>query len=584
MRRLLPLFLLIILLFSSCSREKSAGVSVVEIIHSTDVHGNVFPYDFVSDRENPGSYARISSYVTALRDSGAAVILLDAGDILQGQPTAYYYNFIDTTSHHLISDVLNYLKYDAVTVGNHDIEPGHAVYDRWKDALEAPLLGANVLSKGENKSDTVSYFTPYTVIERGGLRVAVLGLTTPAVPNFLPPVLWSGMEFEDIVQSARRIMPRIMAEKPDMVVAMIHSGRGEHAEETPSSAENAGFALAEAVPGIDLILCGHDHRQYIDSLKRSDGSVVYLVNPGFNGTALSRTTVSLSRDKSGKRHLSLIPRVISLENTPPDKDFIQAFRTQFDATKEFVQAPVGSITEDLDARGVLFGPSAFTDLIHEVQLSLFDSAQISITAPLDVEYVIPRGEILMRDLFKLYRYENGVNLMRLSGEEIRKELEASYANWVGTMRTSQDHLLQLQIPSDPESSYLPLIHPAFNYDSAKGIRYTVDVRKPVGERVTILSMKDGSPFDPHAYYRVVMNSYRASGGGELLTEGAGIARTELSQRILASKEHDLRFYLRAYLQKHSPLTPRVTSDWAFVPAEWTRPAAERDSLYLFGND
>lgn len=582
MRNLLTAaFSLLLFLVSSCQGSDSSETKTIEIVHTTDVHGNVFPYDFIADEEGGGSYARIYTYVDALRKSGAEVLLLDAGDILQGQPTAYYYNFVDTLSSHLMADVLNYMSYDAVTVGNHDVEPGHSAYDRWAAELKMPLLGANVIDQRRTAAtDTVSYFKPYTIINRGGLRVAVLGMVTPAIPRFLPPLLWSGMEFEDIVRTAQRIMPEILAKNPDVVVALIHSGIGDISD-TTLMAENAGRALAREVEGIDLVLCGHDHKQYVDSLVRPSGQTVYILNPGPDGKALSRTTLTLSRGGDGKRVLSFRPGIISLDRYVPDNGFMSRFTPQYNAVKSFVEEKVGSFTEDVDARDVFFGPSAFTDIIHEVQMSLFDSVQISLTAPLDAEFVIRKGDLQMRDLFKLYKYENGVYLMRLTGREVRDELEASYGRWVGTMTSADDHLLLLQIPRDSTSVYLPTLHPYYNFDSAMGIRYTVDVTKPVGERVRIECMADGTPFDPDADYRVVMNSYRASGGGDLLTQGAGIPPSELSSRVIATKTKDLRYYLRGYLQSHSPITPLVRSQWQFIPQEWTLPAAKRDRLYLF---
>ena len=140
-------------LWTSCQPQKQSDVVTIDIFHTTDLHGNVFPHDFINETEGKGSYARIATYINAYRQSSGEMILLDAGDILQGQPTAYYYNFIDTTSRHLMAEVLNKLDYDAVTIGNHDIETGHAVYDRWVKEVSAPVLGANVidLARSEGK-------------------------------------------------------------------------------------------------------------------------------------------------------------------------------------------------------------------------------------------------------------------------------------------------------------------------------------------------------------------------------------------------------------------------------------------------
>lgn len=181
----------------------------LKIAVTSDVHGNYFPYNFITRSPGDGSLARVATRVNELRDSLGRdrVILLDNGDILQGQPTAYYYNFIKTDAPHLTARMLKWLDYDAETIGNHDVETGHAVYDRYrKDLGSLPLLGANVIDRTTGKP----YLQPYTVLDKDGIRIAVLGLLTPAIPAWLPETLWDGLEFEDMVESAGKWVPYIM--------------------------------------------------------------------------------------------------------------------------------------------------------------------------------------------------------------------------------------------------------------------------------------------------------------------------------------------------------------------------------------
>ncbi|MDE6814343.1 MAG: metallophosphoesterase, partial [Duncaniella sp.] len=180
----------------------------LKIAATSDVHGNFFPYNFITLSSGDGSLARVATRVRELRDSLGTerVILLDNGDILQGQPKDYYYNFIKSDIPHPTARMLNYLGYDAQTIGNHDVETGHNVYDRYRrDLGKLPLLGANVIDKSTGKP----YLTPYTVIDRGGVRVAILGLLTPAIPAWLPETLWEGLEFEDMFESASKWVPYI---------------------------------------------------------------------------------------------------------------------------------------------------------------------------------------------------------------------------------------------------------------------------------------------------------------------------------------------------------------------------------------
>ena len=165
------------------------------------MHGAYFPYDFITRQPLKGSLARISTYLNEQRKQYGEenVLLMDNGDILQGQPVAYYYNFIDTTSTHVCAAMLNYLKYDVGNMGNHDIETGHAVYDRWTSQCRFPMLGANIIDRSTNEP----YLPPYRILERDGVRIAVLGMITPAIPSWLPETMWSGLRFEDMETCAR---------------------------------------------------------------------------------------------------------------------------------------------------------------------------------------------------------------------------------------------------------------------------------------------------------------------------------------------------------------------------------------------
>ncbi|MEN8229831.1 MAG: metallophosphoesterase, partial [Bacteroidota bacterium] len=205
-----PVLLLTLLLTSACNRDDT----VVKIAVTTDVHGMIFPTDFIGRQPADHSLAHIYNYVSEqqqLKDT--LFFLLDNGDFLQGQPTVYYYNFVDTTSAHLSARVMNYMGYDAGTVGNHDIETGPVVYEKIQSELKFPWLAANAIYSETGEP----YFASYTVLKAGRKRIAVLGLITPGIPNWLPKNLWPEMEFRDMVETAREWIPRILErEDPDL--------------------------------------------------------------------------------------------------------------------------------------------------------------------------------------------------------------------------------------------------------------------------------------------------------------------------------------------------------------------------------
>lgn len=572
MRRLLPLMLtLLMLLVTSCQKESEQCLQL-HIIHTTDVHGNLFAYDFINDRPGRGSYARVSSYVQELREANQQVVLLDGGDILQGQPTAYYYNFIDTISPHLFGRLFNFMEYDAITVGNHDIEPGHSVYDRLASEMTIPLLGANVI----RESTGLPYFQPYVMLKKGDWRIAVIGTTMPTLIHNLPEALWSGMRFEDQIGAIEHYMPEILANEPDLIIALIHSGAGRKDSIPTPMSENIGYQLAYAVPEIDLILMGHDHKVLVDSVVHPH-KTTYLVNPANDAIQLSHIEVNFCPNRRHNPRIS--PAIISLEETPPDPAIEHRFKAEYDAVKAFVNQPVGYITEAMDARSSFFRPSTFVDLIHQLHFFIYPEAEVSLTAPLDHNVLIEEGFLYMRDLFKLYRYENMLYLMELTGQEIRDTLEESYDRWIQTMASPSDQLIQIDT-DNLGGQYLPTKHPSYNFDTASGITYTVEVTKPRGERVLITEV-GADKFDPEKTYKVAINSYRANGGGALLTKGAGIAPDDLKSRQLKSTERDLRYYLIDFMKAHNPYQPYLTARWSFTPIEWAEPAIARDSTLMY---
>ena len=549
------------------------------LIETSDVHGNFFPYDFLAGgKPGNGSLARAATYIGSLRQARGddSVILLDNGDILQGQPTAYYYNFIDTTATHLCADVLNYMRYDVVTVGNHDIEAGHDVYDRWVRECRMPVLAANAI----RCEDGEPYFKPYTIIERRGIRVAVLGMITTGIPQWVPKNLWEGMEFKAIEDIANRYMPRLRNEA-DVVVGLFHSGMGNPERYTPLG-ESVAEAIARRVPGFDIIFCGHDHRIANRTVVNSEGGRTLILNPGANADALAQAEITLHRDSAnGITTMHVGGKHIALSQQKPSKTFMKRFEAPCKAVRDFVTQKVGRSRATMDTRPSAFGPSAFVDFIHEMQLQI-SGAEISFAAPLAFDATIARGHITVADVFNLYRYENMLYVMELSGREIKDYLEFSYDGWTQQMTSPDDHLLRFR--SDAASLTEPqqrLQTPNFNFDSAAGIRYTVDVRQPRGSRITILGMADGRPFSPDSTYRCALNSYRGNGGGRHLTEGAGIAADSLEDRIVWRSDRDLRYYMMQYIRQQGTVSPKALGLWKFIPEDWARKARKADEELLW---
>jgi 2',3'-cyclic-nucleotide 2'-phosphodiesterase/3'-nucleotidase len=512
---------------------------------------------------------------------------LDNGDILQGQPTCYWCNYIQPELPNVAAQVINYMGYDAEAVGNHDVETGHNVYDKWIKEVKCPMLGANIIDTKTGKP----YVKPYTIINREGLKIAVLGMLTPAIPNWLNEKLWQDMRFEEMTMSARKWVKYLQDnEKPDIIIGLFHSGKSGGIV-TDKYEENASMRIAQEVAGFDMILFGHDHRLFEGKVKGPDGTDVLLLDPSSNAHYVADaqiTAVMNEKTVGGKRQNKLMSKVIDgnltkVDGMDVDETFISHFQNDIDSVSNFVNRKIGTFTKDVYTRDCYFGSAPLTDLIHKLQLDI-TGADVSLNAPLTFDECIKAGDIHVSDLFNLYKYENQIYAMRMTGKEIRKHLEMSYDQWVNTMKSPEDHIMQLDSTEKNGQERYTFKNLSFNFDSAAGINYTVDVTKPDGEKVTITGFTDGRPFKEDEWYKVAVNSYRGNGGGELLTRGAGIPHDELNSRVVYESEHDQRFYLMKAIEKAGAIVPTANDNWHFVPEDWTKAALKRDKALIFENN
>ena len=561
----------------------------VKIIESSDVHGAIFPYDFTDNKPTNASLARVTTYVNEQRaDTNQVVFLVDNGDILQGTPAVYYYNFEKTDTLHLFADIMNYMKYDVGTVGNHDIETGHNVYDRFDKEINFPWLAANAINTKTNEP----YFKPYTILERKGIKIAVLGLITPAIPKWLPEKIYAGIRFDDMIETAKKWVKIIKEkEKPDLLIGLFHSGvdytYGGENENTYKN-ENASKLVAEKVPGFDIVFVGHDHAGWNFSTKNPEGQDVLILGTisGARNVAVADVKLNYSGAEHNYVKDSVTGSLIDMKDFAPDPGFMKRYERNFEEIKDYVNRPIGEFTETISSCEAIFGPSKFVDLIQTIQLNL-TGADVSFTAPLSFNAKIDKGTVYVKDMFDLYRYENLLYTMELSGQEIKDYLEYSYGNWFNQMKSESDHLLKFKLDEKrnivySERSHSPeLTERYYNFDSAAGIDYTVDVTKPVNERIIITGFSNGKPFDLTSKYKVAINSYRGNGGGGHLTRGAKIPQEELSKRVINSTEKDLRYYLMKWIEKEKVVTPKLLGNWKVIPEKYWEAGKEKDYQLLF---
>lgn len=568
--------LLVLALFTLGACGEQEEVIDLRILHTTDVHGALFPYDYINERPTSGSAARLATLLEQARaEDEGALLLLDGGDFLQGEPITYYTNYVDTLQPNTVASVMNYLGYDAATMGNHDIEPGHAVYDKFRTEAKFPLLAANAVRTDNGQP----YFEPFTIINRAGAKVAILGLITPAIPQWLPAHLYEGMRFEDIVPSAQAWVERINQEhKPDLIIGLVHSGLDNSNDEY---IENAGRTLAEEVPELDLILLGHDHRKHAEWVKRKGGAdSVLVINPANRLERVSDVRIRLSKQGGKVVQKQVSAEFIELDDRyPVSQDYVRTFHDKEEEVSAFLSRPVGTLESSVDASEALFGSSGYLSVVHEMQMRTM-SADLSFAAPLSVSASLPSGTVYARDLFKFCPYSNFLYTMELSGREIKGYLEHSYAGWTNQMKSKEDALLLFRPDAKAEDKYKTQT-PTYNYSSAYGIDYTVDVSRPAGERVSILQFSNGEPFLLDKKYRVAVNSYRAGGAGGMLTIGAGIPKAELAGRIVEGSDGDQFDSLLKHFQAQGTVSGRDPRNWSFYPTAWVEEAKARDRAFFY---
>ena len=528
----------------------------LHIFFTTDIHGNYFTYDFRYRHDGDGSMQRVYAFIAEQRERYGEdnVLLLDGGDMIQGGPEAYYFNHIDKGETHRVGEMCRFVGYDAGAVGNHDIESGAEAMRRFQQSSGYPLLAANISDSQGNHP-----FSPYTVIRRGGIKIAVVGFATPATKRWLPEELCKDYTFHDILESATGWAERVrQTEQPDMMIALLHSGwqGGLH---DSSWCENITSKLAEKTCGYDLVLFGHDHFSRVESVVNNKGKQITCLNAGCYGYEIGEAVVET--DAAGRCNIQgRLHDIRQYEN-----DYSDAFRQQFDEpfrqVFDYTSTRLGTLNTRLDISKAYLGPSHYMSLIHQLQLAV-SHADISLCSPYFMESVIGPGPFYVADLYTIYWFEDRLYTILMTGQEIKNLLERSYWLWTNTVSSPDERLLKTS--PDPVTGKPAFKNLYFNFDTAAGIDYEVDVTKPFGEKIHIKKMSNGTPFQLDKEYNVATIGHRANGGGQMLTLGAGIAEEELPRRVVCYTPYDIRHYLRLFIEQEQNLDVPLMDNWRFV--------------------
>lgn len=577
----MPVIAALAVSLAGCSNRPADGEYQIDLLTTNDVHGSWFDSTYVGGPVKTSLMA-VNTYIQHFRDSLGKdnVLLIDAGDCLQGDNAAYYYNYVDTLSPHLFTELVSYMGYEAIVVGNHDIETGHPVYDRLSKELKAkgiPFLGGNASNAGDKGG---RYFPTTAIFKKNGLKVAVLGYTNPNIKAWLDEGLWTGLEFKSLIPLAQEDVDGLIAkEHPDAVIVAVHSGTGAG---DGSMYESQGKDLLKTLRGVDFIICSHDH-----SAVTIQQDSICLINSGSHARNIGhgRLKVRLENGKVVSKELSA--GLVRVDARKADTVMREHFRPQFEKVKAFTVKEVGNLDTDLVTRDSYRGMCPYMNLIHTLSLTS-TGARISFAAPLTFNRTVKSGTLIYNDLFTIYPYENQLFAVSLTGSEIKNYLERSYDSWIQAPSAENGgHALKIRSGEDQRTGQKTwhFIGRSYNFDSAAGLNYTVDLTRPAGDRVRISGMADGSAFCPDSTYTVAMTSYRASGGGGLIIEGAGISPDEIDSRITA-RYPEMRVLLYEYLQKNGSITessisnPAVIGHWEFIPESATK-ALDKDMSLMF---
>jgi 2',3'-cyclic-nucleotide 2'-phosphodiesterase / 3'-nucleotidase len=474
------------------------------ILETTDVHGAILPINYANNEGREVGLAKIATLIKKERQKNDNLLLIDNGDLIQGTPLTYHYARIDNSKINPIIKILNYLMYDLAVIGNHEFNYGIEILNKAINESKFPWLCANIISKASNKCYTEK---PYAIKSfESGIKVGILGLTTKYIPNWENPIHIQGLSFEDPVEHAKRWVKVLREEeKVDIVVVSYHGGfernieTGEPTENL--TGENQGYELCIQVPGIDVLLTGHQHRLIYGS--KING--VLVLQAGTQGMTLGKAEIVFTKTEAGIKIIDKKSELLSVKGVIADSEVIELVREYEAKTQRWLDKPIGKIKGDMtagDHMTIRTQDNTLIEFINKVQMEC-SGAEISNTALFDNHALGFPSDVTMRDIVSNYIYPNTLRVIRISGHDIKAALERSATYFE---KYDGKNIRVNPVFSNPKPQH-------YNYDMWEGIEYTIDISKPVGERIVKLEIK-GKLLDLDKEYDVVMNNYRAGGGGE----------------------------------------------------------------------
>jgi 2',3'-cyclic-nucleotide 2'-phosphodiesterase/3'-nucleotidase len=513
----------------------------ITIIGTTDLHGNILPVDYYTAKPDNRGLAKAAAIIKRARQENPNLLLLDSGDTIQGTPLEYYHNKRNNTPVDPMMLVMNALHYDAMAVGNHEYNFGLKVLEKARSEAQFPWLSANTYEKGTERT----HFTPYLVKEIAGVRIGVLGLTTPGIPNWDNAQNYEGLEFREPVSEAKKWVTVLrQKEKADLVVIAMHMGLEadlKTGQMNPGQVanENEAIAIAKQVAGINVIFMGHTHRDEPALIING----VLLTQADYWGKHVARVDLYLDKGQNGGWQLAAAAaRTIATDDrVEADAESLKLAEPYDRETNNWLSRVIGDSGAELSAREVRFRDTAILDLIQRVQLEA-GKADVSMVASFNALARIPQGPVTVREIAALYVYENTLVVFEVSGQELKEALE---------------HSGKYFLPYQPGKDPADLVDEKFcyNFDIAEGVNYDLTSQSPLAADSE--SEFRGKPVQPRQTFRLATNNYRANGGG-------GYPMYKNAPVVYRSSEL-IRDLIIDWVERHKTIPTQPDNNWRILP-------------------
>ncbi len=542
------LLLSAILLAAATQPTTSPERVTVTVLATTDVHGSIYPYDYYTREASARGLAKDATLIEAVRRQTKDTLLVDCGDTIQGSPLeSVHQNAVragKTQAPDPMMLAMNAMGYDAMVVGNHEFNFGLANLEAARKAARFPWLSANTVSGG-----VLPPFAPFVVKTVGGVKVAVIGVTTASVPSWEKPETIRGLRFLPQEEGVRRALDALAPEHPDVIIAAVHAGLDRDPQsgarrpgEPPS--ENRVWEIAEQFPQLAAIVYGHTHQR---EPGRRVGNVL-LVQPKNNGADVARIDLTLVRGNNGSWRLeNAASTLIPVErDTVADPRILEIGRPYHEAAERWLDQPVAESAVELSGARGRFEDTALVDAIQEVQL-YYTHADVSFTALFRPQAHVPKGPVTVRELAGLYVYDNELYAVEGNGRMVRDALENAARFF--------------QTCPEPSCATGPLLDRSvfgYNFDMAEGVDYDIDLTRPVGQRIVDLTYR-GAPLRDDQPLRIAVNNYRAAG-----SNGYTMFR---EAKVVWRSGRDIRDLMVEYFTETKRLPARADGNWSLLPAE-----------------